>query len=283
MWTAHTSSRTPLFPWNDNVRFERNALWQRLEDPLPHVLNVGEEAIAVEHEGREAVRAKMKALDKSIAAVVSEFAAQIETAQAAEQLLSATFVASSRAAHDAQLLIEEHALRKNSLRTSLELINGQLSSTSATGSPQLKLRQRGDRAHSAPSLLGSSMGEAVAALILVSPTKSKARHQHSGSGGRWTQSAVEVGDFSDIHTLQARLNELAAQDDVLRGALRERLQERRAAEVRLRAKRDERIGVQAQLLMLQKSHERRVTRHMDRMFKDMDEAKSLCPVPASAM
>lgn len=227
----------------------------------------------------------MKALDKSIATVVSEFSTQIKMARAAEQLLSVTFVATSRAAHDAQLLIEEHALRKNSLRTSLELINGQLSSTSATGSPQLKPRHRGDarRAHSAPASLSSSMGEAVAALISVSPTKLKARQQRSGSGGRRMQSAVEVGDFSDIHTLQARLNELAVQDEVLRGALRERLQERRAAKVRLRAKREERIGVQAQLLMLQKSHERRVTRHMDRMFKEIDEAKLRCPVPASAM
>jgi hypothetical protein len=94
---------------------------------------------------------------------------------------------------------------------------------------------------------------------------------------------VRSVDFTELTLEQLQQFQRDNTPVVLRGALRERLQERRAAEVRLRAKRDERIGVQAQLWMLQKSHERRVTRHMDRMFKDMDEAKSLCPVPASAM
>ena len=101
-------------------------LWQRLDDPLPHVLNVGEKSVTIETEGRDAVRLKMKVLDKSIAMEVVDFSTKIEEAKKLEASLSAVFIETSRIANDAQLLIEEHAMKKRSVMISLELINGQL-------------------------------------------------------------------------------------------------------------------------------------------------------------
>jgi len=92
---------------------------------------------------------------------------------------------------------------------------------------------------------------------------------------------VEEGDFEFINVLQLRLNALAAKDEKLRGKLRETLTERHRAEREFRAKRGERSGLQAQLLLLQKSHERRVTQHMEWMFARIDEQRSRCPAPAS--